>query len=163
MPMTHDELCTHAVLLTSADPLLLDQPSSWKIARVAASVYSASATAYLLCSLTWTNFHACPADWSPRVLWHAPSVSQSNTNIDNQAKPIRSVLKGLWWSKMKESIISLVSSSAAVIWPFHMNLWHHKRHCNCKFYFRLNIVQFWLFFRLNLRGSPIIELVVCDR
>lgn len=80
----------------------------------------------LLCSLTCTNFRACPADWSPNVLWRTRSVNQSNTNIDNRAKPISSILNGLRWDKTKESFILVVSSPAAVVWPFRVKMWHCK-------------------------------------
>lgn len=83
----------------------------------------------LLCSLTCTNFHACPADWSPSVLWRTRSVNQSNTNIDNRAKPISSILNGLRWDKTKESFILVVSSPAAVVWPFLVKMWHCKPQC----------------------------------
>lgn len=119
--------------------------------------------ACLLCSLTCANFHVCPADQSPSVLWHTRSVNQSNTNIDNRAEPISSVLKGLWWSKMKESIISVVSSSAAVIWPFLftlciVNLSVITGFISDKILSNSQIIfQSWE----KLRESPIIEL--CDR
>lgn len=111
MTMSPNAPRTHAVLLAPADPLLLDQDTSWKITHFAASAYSPSAgqggnliRAHPLCRLTCTNFRAFPAVWSPSVLWHTPTVSQSNTNIDNQAKPISSILTGLWWGETKETI-----------------------------------------------------------
>lgn len=63
--------------------------------------------ACLLCSLTCANFHVCPADQSPSVLWHTRSVSQSNTNIDNQAEPISSVLKDYDEAKWKSPLFWL--------------------------------------------------------
>lgn len=105
MAVTPDQpqACVDDALLASADPcywIRLVPGRFHTLRHVGTSGYSLSAgqggysiRTYLLCSLTYDLSMPRCSDWSPYVLWHTWVLSQSNTNIYNQVKPISPVLR----------------------------------------------------------------------